>query len=183
MAKNSMQMGLRFDGVKNLLEAISETLPRELAAQAYGSALKSAAKPMVRAAKKEALRVKDTGLLAESITSKVHVYKRKGKAGQAPKHEGAARLWVGAGTGFKRLVLRPTKRKGEPPSAGKHLVRANPSKYSHLVEFGTSTAAAKPFMRPALSASSAKAEAALAKALEQGLKRAVENARKKGDRL
>lgn len=101
MAVNSMQMGLRLDGVKGLLRAIAEELPHALHAKAYASAMKRASVPMVRAAKKEASRVADTGLLAASITAKVHVYKRKGKRAAASDKDGAASLWVGAGTGHR----------------------------------------------------------------------------------
>ena len=68
----------------------------------------------------------DTGALKASIVA---------KAGAKKKGE------ISAGVGVQRRVFSKGKREGKTPR-----------RYAHLVEFGTVTIAARPFMRPAIDA-------------------------------
>lgn len=95
-----------------------------------------------RAVAKQAKRraAKETGLLRRSIGSKVKTY-----------GSGVVVAVVGPRLGFRKQVTRPRNR----PHAGAQI--ADPVKYAHLVELGTSKTVAKPFLAPALADGSVRA--------------------------
>lgn len=82
--------------------------------------------PVAESARRHARNSRDTGNLEESIGLKLKGYARKSRVFGI----------VGPRHGFK---------KKDPSGKGYRIA----SKYGHLVEFGTSHSAAKPFMRPA----------------------------------
>lgn len=90
-------------------------------------AVRKALSPINKAAKRNCPT--ETKLLRKSIGSKVKVYRYSGV------------VWGGVGprTGFKRQV-----------TVGGRSEWRNPTKYAHLVEYGTRHSPAQPFLRPAL---------------------------------
>lgn len=90
-----------------------------------------------RAVAKQAKRLapKETGLLRRSIGSKVKTYP-----------SGVTVAVVGPRLGFRKEVLRKRNRPFAPASM------ANPVKYAHLMELGTRSLPARPFLAPALRA-------------------------------
>lgn len=92
------------------------------------------------------LAPKETGLLRKSIASKVKTYK-----------SGSVVAIIGPRIGFKRevtlkrvfrIINGRTVFFAKPKPEYLKMMR-NPIPYAHLVEYGTSKTAAKPFMRPA----------------------------------
>jgi len=115
---------MTIEGVKEMNRAINRLAP-ELQKSAEVAVLRAGAKPILKKAKQN-VTVGDSGLLKKSLG--IGVRKVKGRT--------TAR--IGPRTGFAKVVTRNGKE-----------VRSDPNKYSHLVEFGTSHSAAKPFIRPA----------------------------------
>ena len=75
---------------------------------------------------------------------------------------------VGARTGFKTTVTR----NGKP-------VIADPVKYAHLVEYGTTHSAAKPFIRPAIESTQDQVMGAMATGYDKHLTKVVARIRRK----
>jgi HK97 gp10 family phage protein len=143
---------VKVSGIRELSRAL-ERLPKELQRASETNALREGMKPVLKTARGTA--PSDTGLLKKAIGLTV----RKGKNGVTAR--------VGARTGFKKQVTR----KGKP-------VTADPSKYSHLVEFGTSHSAAKPFIRPAVESNTNAITDGLVKGYEKGMEKALRKIRK-----
>jgi HK97 gp10 family phage protein len=138
---------VRVDGLRELRRSLA-ALPAELQRQSESSALREGMKPVLKTAR--ALAPRDSGLLKKAIGLTV----RKGKNGITSR--------VGARTGFRQQVARKGK-----------TVTADPSKYSHLVEYGTSHSAAKPFIRPAVESNESAITEGLAKGYEKGMEKAI----------
>lgn len=114
------------------VEEVLDQLPDRVSRNVLTASLRLGARVIAKAAA-ENLRASpsvDSGLLSVSITSRA---RRKSKGGRAVVSVGAARKAV------------QVRRKGRAES-----VKAVPSRYAHLVEFGTKNMPAEPFMRPAL---------------------------------
>lgn len=94
---------------------------------------------------------KDTGLLKKSIGQRVKTYRSGNISGI-----------VGPRSGFKRTV----------EIDGKAVIK-NPTKYSHLVEFGTSRKAARPFLRPALEAKKSEAVRIMTTEINANIKKQI----------
>lgn len=117
-------------------------------------ALNKALKPVVEKAKDLAPVGKDVlpGMLRDSIGSKITV-----KKGYVRGVAGPIRQRVQIGT------RKSGKKKGQP-------IFKDPARYAHLVEFGTSHSAPKPFLRPAWNVAGAeKALDVYTKELNEGL--------------
>ena len=142
---------VKVDGIKELRRAL-DRLPKELQRASETTALREGMKPVLKTAR--GIAPNDTGLLKKAIGLTV----RKGKNGVTAR--------VGARTGFKKEVKRNGK-----------TVKADPSKYSHLVEFGTSHSAAKPFIRPAVESNTSAISDGIAKGYEKGLEKAIAKVR------
>ena len=127
-------------------------LPLELRKSALSAVLRAGAAPIRKAAKINARHSRDTGLLEKSISLRVK--------------NGTAR--VGPARGLRQEVTRTDKRTGR-----KYKEMADPNNYSHLVEYGTSHSAAKPFIRPAIDSASGEVLAAMASGLDKHLTRVV----------
>jgi len=131
----SMQFRIDFSGEANLIRHL-DSLKTKTRSRIIGQALRAAWRPMLFAAKANARRIKDTGLLAKSI-------------GVTPKTYRVSGVFVG--------IIGP--RKGFKQLIGENKRPRDPRLYAHLVEFGTKPhmikntrhpgAKAKPFMRPA----------------------------------
>jgi HK97 gp10 family phage protein len=149
---------VKVDGLKELQRALSK-LPVELQRASETNALREGMKPVLKTARAKAPT--DTGLLKKAMGLTV----RKGKNGITAR--------VGARTGFKgrSLGFKMVKRgklKGQMTERFQ-----DPSYYSHLVEYGTSHSAAKPFIRPAVENNTLEITAGLAKGYEKGMEKAL----------
>ncbi len=120
---------IKITGLKELNKRLSE-LPKELQKNASMSVLRAGLKPIVRKAKQKAPvgEGATAGLLKKSI------------GGRVKKVKGEITARVGPRSGFRIQV--GTKADGKP-------IYKNPLNYAWPVEVGTSTASARPFMRPA----------------------------------
>jgi HK97 gp10 family phage protein len=140
------------------LEAALRKLPLELQNAAESSALRAGAGPIRKAAKGHLTKSKDSGLLSKSLGITV----KKTRRGQKTAR-------VGPRSGFRKVVSR----KGRKPEI------ADPVKYAHLVEYGTSKSPAKSFIRPALESAAAESLTAMAAGYNKHLTRVVARLRKR----
>lgn len=152
------QKAIKLDGMKELQRAI-ERLPKELQRTVEASALRAGMGPVRKAARANLNKSKDSGLLQKSLGLTV----RKTRRGQLTAR-------VGARSGFTQMVTR--KGSSKP-------IKANPTKYAHLVEYGTSKSAAKPFIRPAIDSSEGQIIAEMAKGYDKGMTKVVKKIRSK----
>lgn len=132
--------------------AALDRLPGELRKSALSAVLRAGATPIRKAAKINARKSRDSGLLEKSISLRVK--------------NGSAR--VGPARGIRQQVTRTDKRTGR-----KYTEIADPNNYSHLVEYGTSHSAPKPFIRPAIDSASGDVLSAMATGLDKHLTRVV----------
>lgn len=119
-------------GEEALIAAINQLAKDSTRRKIMRPAIREAASKISKAAKSKV--PVETGLLKKSIGVKVVTYK-----------SGTIYAAIGPRSGFKRKVQRTM-----PSTGKKREVLSNPTKYAHLVEFGTSRFAKKPFMRPAM---------------------------------
>ena len=152
MSKNTSSAGIEFKGMKELNRAI-QRLPEELQKRAYRSVITTGARVIARHARKN-ISTERTGLLKKSIGVKSIVFK-------------------GANSGA--LAIIGPKRSVQGEYKGKRVIPAN---YSHLVEYGTSHSAAKPFIRPAIDSSKSEVMTKMAAGLNRFMTRAVASARR-----
>jgi len=129
-------------GHKKLLRKL-QRLPDAVQRRILRPAVNKALTPINRDAKRRA--PKETGLLRRSIGKKVKVYKRTGVVWGA----------VGIRKGYKTQLPDGSWR--------------NPEMYAALVERGTRTTRAQPFLRPAMDANRERALSILADAVRAGL--------------
>ena len=138
---------VKLTGMRELARAIDK-LPKELQRRAESSAIRGGCKPILKAAKGNV--AKDTGLLKKSLGNTVRTVRGKTTGRVGPRR------------GFKKTVTRN----------GKSVV-SDPTKYAHLVEYGTSHSAAKPFIRPAIESTEGQVVAEMASAYNKNLDRVV----------
>ncbi len=157
-----MSASSHFDqaSIRDVERAIS-LLPRELQKSAETAALRAGAAPIHKAAKRHAASNKDSGLLQRSITTSV----------KTVRGEKSAR--IGPRTGMRQMVTREHKKTGK-----KYKVMADPNNYSHLVEYGTTHSAAKPFIRPAINETASETLVAMANSLDLTLTKVVARLKK-----
>ncbi len=155
---------LKLTGFKELENALLK-LPSELSKVAEANALRYGMIPVRKTAQAITRSISDTGLLARSIGLTVRRVRKKGNA----INRYTAR--VGARSGF-RVTVGTNKKTGRP-------IVKDPTKYAHLVEYGTSHSAAKPFIRPALEANESAIIEGMERGYEIGLAKAVAKLRKK----
>jgi len=142
---------IELKGTRELLNSINK-LPFQLQKSAEVAVLRAGAKPINKAAKGKV--PSDSGLLKKSLGINV------------AKVKGITSARVGARKGWRSEVVRNGKK-----------VIADPSKYSHLVEYGTSHSSAKPFIRPAVESSQSQVLAAMAEGYDKYLDRVVKRIR------
>lgn len=140
-----------------------DALPMKLRKGAELSVLRAGAGLIRKSAKSFAARSKDSGALAKSIAVTI-----TGKTGSKTAR-------VGPLKNFKMTVTRTwpeTMRTGRGDNADRtYTMEANPQRYSHLVEYGTSKTPAKPYIRPAIDATQEKVADAMAAQLDLYLTR------------
>lgn len=145
------------EGVKEMIAAVAH-LKQAARSRILRSAVGKGARIILKAAK--GFAPKESGLLRKSLGVKVKVYKATGRVVGivGPRNDPK----------FKQAVMR---RRGKWfPSE----VYSNPAKYAHLVELGhagRAPAPARPFLRPAISASQGQVKEAFALAIREGLER------------
>lgn len=145
---------IRIEGMDDMRRALTR-LPAELRKAAQSSVLRAGGKPILKHQKANA-PVAD-GTLKKSLGIKL-----VGKRG-----EGKSTAKIGVRKGFKGKSLGTRTN-----AAGVASERfADPSNYGHLVEFGTSHSAAKPFIRPAIDAAQGEVVNAMAAGLDKHLTR------------
>lgn len=161
---------MRVDGAADVMRAFAE-LSTGAQRRVARPAVREASTPVLRAIRKNAPRKKDprTGQLRKSITRRLKTY----------KHSGAVIAIIGP----RRKFI----------TQDKYGRKVNPTKYAHLVEFGTAAhrvgnrmhpgAKPKPFMRPGWESSSATAMATMHRRLrieieKEGQRVAAKAARK-----
>ena len=158
---------MKLQGTKELNRAITRLAP-ELQRAAESAVLRAGAKPITQAAKAKAPigKGKHKGLLKKSIGSNVK------------KVRGQTSARVGARTGWKVELGEKTFTTGRIfKKSRKKKVYKDPSKYSHLVEFGTSHSAAQPFIRPAVESTQSQVVGAMADGYDKYLGRVVKRIR------
>jgi len=148
------------------LEAALLKLPAELAKIAEADAVRYGMIPVRKAASKHASTAKDTGQLHKSIGLTVRRVRRKGQ------YVNRYTARVGPRSKFAIVMGSYTKgkKKGQP-------IRRDPRNYAHLIEYGTSKMAARPFIRPALDSAGDQIIAGLQKGYEIGLAKVIKKIR------
>lgn len=149
-------MSLQLTGMRELQQALNR-LPKELQRTVEASALRAGMAPVRKSARANLGRSKDSGLLQKSLGLTV----KKSKNGQLTAR-------VGPRSGFTQTVTRKGRTKPQ---------KANPVKYAHLIEYGTSRAPAQPFIRPAVESNSGQIIDEMAKGYDKGLDKAVRKIR------
>ena len=152
-----MMISFKMDGFDRLEKALSK-LPKELRDGVERTALRAGAKPIETKAKSGAPVT--SGLLRSSIG----VVVKKIKSG---KLAGTLSARVGARTGF-----------GETQMVNGQPVKKDTVKYAGIVEYGTATMPARPFMRSAVESSRTEVMTGLAKGYESGMKRIIKKIKK-----
>lgn len=147
---------IKIHGLKDIVRTL-ERLPEKLKKSGEKAALRAGGAPIRKAAKRFAKSSKDTGLLLKSIGLNVRTVK------------GETSVRIGPRKGFNG----PSRQVRDRKTRELKTVTPNPIYYSHLVEFGTSKASAKPFIRPAVDSAQSEILPAMGAALEKHLARAA----------
>lgn len=137
------------------VEAVLKQLPDRVAKNVVIASLRGGARVIAKQARAN-VRANpsiDSALLEKNITSQV---RKKSKRGSAVVAVGVRNV--------KRQVVRKGRKKA---------MLANPSKYAHLVELGTKTNPAEPFLRPAVDEKGAEAISTIGKFMLRGIDREV----------
>jgi HK97 gp10 family phage protein len=160
-----MSFSIEQKGLKDVKSALGK-LPEELRKAAQSAVLRAGGKPILK--QEKALVPVADGLLKKSLGIML-IGKRGGPKTTAKI--GVRKGYKGRSLGFK------TTTKGR--NKGKTTERfQDPSKYGHLVEFGTSHSAAQPFIRPAIDAAQNQTVDAMAAGLDKHLTRVAARLRK-----
>lgn len=152
-------MNVKITGMDSVRRNL-RSLPKELMKSAETAVLRAGATPILKASK--SMVPKDSGLLKKSLGLRVATLKGQKSARVGPR------------TGMKQTVSRKL------PNGKTIQVLADPNKYSHLVEYGTSHSAAKPFIRPAIDQSEGQVIDAMAAGLDKHLDKVAAKLRRKG---
>lgn len=140
----------RITGVAAITRAFN-ILPEKIAIRHYAKIMRAATKPLLTAAKGNARAIADSGAYSRALIAKVT--------------GGTKRKKVWAAVGADSSHIEYVQRKSKPGV----VVKARPSKYSHLVELGTYRSKAKPVLRPALNSTRSTIEDIIAHGIENAL--------------
>ena len=154
MAKGSFapDVTIKLEGVQQLLKNL-EQFSQTIQRRIVRKAVSAGSTPMLQAVKAAAPR--ETGLLKKSIGRKVKTY----------RNSGVVLVIIGPRSGFRTVI-------DDKPR--------NPLMYAHLVEFGTSKAPAKPFMRPAFQAMKQTAQNIIRQKLAEEIEKEAKKLKKTG---
>lgn len=154
MAAFSHRQMSQIDGLDAVLRRLDD-LPKKLRNKHLKKAITAAARTILQAAKARCPR--DLGILRKSLGQKVKVY----------RHSGAVLAVVGARKGFRLPAIR---KKGKwAPAAVQPSGFADPTKYLHLVELGTTRSREVRFLRDALRSATPSVGAKVREAVEAAL--------------
>jgi HK97 gp10 family phage protein len=177
-------MKVRLEGLQEAFAAL-EGLKRGLRNRILRLALNEATAPMLKAAKDRAVKGKwsGSGLLKKSIGRRTKTYRRSGSVIViiGPRVEGFRKQHtykpehIFREFGGKGGVSRT--RRIKKPRPDQLRVMRNPVHYAHFVERGTYKRAAKPFLRPAFTATKSQAEAIFKRRVGQEVLRLAVNRR------
>ena len=145
-----MRGAINIDGIQELQRALGK-LPKELVNKAEKAALRGGAFLISKAAKAKAPVA--SGHLKKSIGINVRTVKGKTTARIGAKSD-------------RKTVTR----------YGKQVI-SNPANYAHLIEYGTSSRAARPFIRPAIESSKDEVLGAMTKSFNANLGKVVSKIR------
>ena len=140
---------VQLQGLQQLINHLN-TLKRALRSKILRKAVGKAVQPIMKDAKAR-VPVRH-GLLKKAMGFRVRTLRKNGVVVGI----------VGPRTGFRTQV--GVDRNGKP-------IYGNPTRYAHLVEYGTVRAAAKPFLRPAWSAGRNQAAVTLARVAAEELEK------------
>lgn len=152
---------IELKGVGQIIKNL-DALPDALRKSAETAVLRAGAVPIRKAAKANAAKSKDTGLLQKSISLRIQTVK------------GVKSARVGPRKGLRQKVTRTDPRTGKT-----YEEIADPNNYSHLVEYGTSHSPAKPFIRPAIDSAQGEVLSAMTTGLDKHLTRVAARLAKK----
>lgn len=166
---STMNTAVKIVGTKDL-EAFILKMPQDMKRGATAQVLRAGGMKIVKAAKAKAPRRKqkiagydyEPGLLKKAIAVNVKNVKR----------EITARIGARSKVSKAVGVRKKGKREGST-------VYQTPAHYSHLVEYGTATSAAQPFLRPAVESTSGEVLDAMAKGLTKYLDNYAKRMKKK----
>ena len=133
-----------------LLMAALNTLPEMMRQTVYVATMKEGVKPVLKKARKNIRQVRDSGAHERSLKSKVVSYKKGGTVYGVIGHD-----FNHTETVHQRGVKKA------------RFVR--PAKTAHLIELGTSTQPARPYMRPAMETEKDAVMTAFATGIDKGL--------------
>jgi HK97 gp10 family phage protein len=153
-----MSANYRLIGVEDIRKSLYK-LPKDLQRAAESATLRAGAKPLVREVKAKA--PKDSGLLKKSIGYRVR------------KVKGIINARIGPRNGFRQEVPRIG------PDGQTQMVISDPTRYSHLVELGTSRMPAQPFIHPAIDSAKGQVFAAMLKGYQIHLEKTIKRVRSK----
>jgi HK97 gp10 family phage protein len=145
-------MAVEVRGAKEI-EAVLKAMPERIAKNVVVNSLRAGARIIAKQARAN-LRANpsiDSGMLEKNVTSRA---RKRSKQGSAVVSVGIARATA--------IVKRRNRKKA---------VKASPSKYAHLVEFGREGMAAEPFLRPALDEKAIEAIGKIGEFLGKGVER------------
>lgn len=151
------------EGLADVLRKLDE-LPKRLRNKHLKKAVGNAARTILWAAK--ARTPKRRGVLYKSLGRKVKLY----------RNSGVAVAIVGARTGFRQVVgtrVRDSRPGTKYPKKAGDPIYADPTKYLHLVELGTSRSAGVHMLRDAIAQNKAAIADEMRKALEDAVKEAA----------
>ena len=164
---------VKLTGFKEI-EAALLKLPVELAKIVEVDVLREGMIPVRKAAKAYAGAAKDSGLLQKSIGLNVRRVRRK------LQYQNRYTARVGPQSGHRQMVDRTKTVKGKNGQTYTRKVRemADPVNYAHLVEYGTSHSAAKPFIRPAVESCESEILARMAIGYDKGMTKVIKRIHK-----
>ena len=144
---------MRITGTREIQRLLAR-LPEALKNSAESTVLREGAKPVLKSAKSK-VPVGLSGQLKKSMGVTVK------------KVRGFRSARVGPRNGFEKTIVVTN------PDGTQSTKKVNPSKYSHIVELGSSRSAAKPFIRPAVEDSKNEALAGMATGFQRFLTRTI----------
>jgi HK97 gp10 family phage protein len=152
-----MPFGLRgkLEGLGDVFAAL-DGLGRTIRNKILRASLVAATTPMLKAAQQRVR--KSSGLLRKSLGRKVKTYRRNGTVAVmiGPRRGHGKPVILKEEEIFRQFGGRTIKIRN--PRVRAMRITRNPVRYAHLIEKGTKTRAARPFLAPAFSSTKAQAE-------------------------
>lgn len=164
----SISLKFKIEGLADVKKALAQ-LPEQLRKSSQSAVLRAGGKPIL---KQEKSRVPVSDGNVKGTLKKSLGIMLVGRGVKTAVKIGVRKGYKGKSLGYK--VSKRGKTKGQLTERF-----ADPSNYSHFVEFGTSHSAAKPFVRPAIDAAAGEVVDAMASGLDKHLTRVAARLAKK----